>query len=214
MEFRFYTLLFSVAVLILTAVGLAFLYYRILVLTPLLTLVYLVACALVFGFAADYFVKGNKLSGKKFLLLTFGIIIISTTITHTVATLVTPRWSFSISTDKSTYRLGENVTITACLENIGFIAHSFESRWSDPITVAACPQGRDAIWYSPHHVENTHFSIGPNQILKKTFIWNQTDTYHPEREIRLGQYRIAAWIRDTNDNTLFSANTYINITST
>jgi len=221
MGFRFYTLTFGVVVLILTAVGLAFFYYKSLVLTLLSIWFYLVAIVLVFGFAADYFILGNKLSWKKFLLLTFGLIIISATITQTFAIIVAPRWSFSVYTDKSTYRLGENVTISVYLKNTGFITHSFL-----PVTgntrhesiVVGAQMTSSPVWYSLVYLENANRTIRPNQILQRTFIWNQTANIgiYKEREWQAepGQYRISGGIRDAHTNYIFSDETFINITST
>jgi hypothetical protein len=216
--------MFIAAVFVLTAVGLALLYYNVLALNILSLWIYLVAVVLVFGFATDYFLLKNKLSGKKFLLLTFGLIIISATITQTFATIVTPSWSFSVYTDKSTYSLGENVTITACLKNTGLITHSFESFISDPILFNVGEQDWYihgewtywTIWCSPVHSEDAQFSVGPKQILQRTSIWNQTYTegVRAGRVAEPGQYRIGAWIGDTDANLLFSAKIYINITST
>ena len=225
MGFRFYTLTFGVAVLILTAVGLAFFYYESLVLTPLSIWFYLVAVVLVFGFAADYFILDNKLGWKKFLLLSFGLIIISATITQTFATIVTPRWSFSVYTDKSTYKLGENVTITVCLKNTGFITHSFASVTGNTgrecIDVGVRPQeAYSPVWGSLVYLENANCTIRPNQILQRTFIWNQTANIgiYKERgwQAEPGQYRIYGQIRDAHWNLIFSdyPGTLINITST
>lgn len=228
MWFRLSALMFIAAVFFLTAVGLALLYYNVLALNILSLWIYLIAVVLVFGFATDYFLLKKKLSGKKFLLLTFGLIIISATITQTFATIVTPSWSLSVYTDKSTYSLGENVTITACLKNRGSIAHSFESRSSDPILFTVGEQywyiseeyAYWTIWHSPVHYEHTQFVIGPKQILQRTSIWNQIYAQAGAEGVRAGRaaepgpYKIRARIEDANGNLLFSAKTYINITST
>lgn len=223
MRFRFYTLTFGVAVLILTAVGLAFFYYKSLVLTLMSIWVYLVAVVLVFGFAADYFLVGSKLGWKKFLLLSFGLIIISTTITQTFAIIVAPSWSFSFCTDKPTYRLGENVTITVYLKNTGFITHSFASMTGKPargsIGVGVRPLGTySPVWGSFVYLRNANCTIRPNQILQRTFIWNQTANigFYKEEEwqAKPGQYKISGGIRDAHTNYIFFDVTYINITST
>ena len=218
---KYFTLLFSVIIFILTAVGLAFLYYKTLVLPFWFAFVYIVAWALVFASAADFFVGNGKLSGKKFLLLTFGVMIISTTVTHSVWTIVTPRWSFSVSTDKPTYRLGENVQITVSLENIGFITHSFKSSLSDPVVVSIETYGLGPqVWYSPYHFNRTEFTIPSHESLERTFIWNQTNIHFPEEENEPDTYVVWAFIPKGEfldphvAGTLFCAYTKINITST
>lgn len=184
MKFRSYILLFSVAIFILTALGLAYLYYKTLVLPFWFALAYIVAWAWVFASAADFFVGNGKLSGKKFLLLTFGVMIISTTVTHSVWTIVTPRWSFSVTTDKSSYNLGEDVQIIVSLENLGFIEHSFKSAVNIPFVVSVemvhdNPTLKTQVWYSPCHPEATKYTLSPHQSLERTFTWNQTNTVNP-----------------------------------
>jgi hypothetical protein len=221
MKFRFYTLLFCVVVFVLTAVGLAFLYYEVLVPPFLFIFAYLVAWILVFGFSFDFFIIGAKLSKKKFLLLTLGVIIISITVTHSVWNIVTPRWSFSVTTDKNTYRLGENVTITATLKNHGLIAHSFKSSISNPVVIHVRAYMITSIWYTPFNYETTEFTVFPNQPLERTFVWNQTKSVNIEfgKEIEPGTYYIGAHIPGPSsepfiDYEIFRAWTSINITST
>ena len=214
-----YTLLFGVIVFVLTAVGLAFLYYEVLVPPFLFIFAYLVAWVLVFGFAFDFFIIGAKWSRKKFLLFTFVVLIISTTVTHSVWTIVTPRWSFSVITDKNTYRLGENVQITVTLKNDGLIAHSFKSSISDPVVIFIETSSLTSIWYISFHYEITEFTISPNQPLERTFVWNQTNVHYPEKEIEPLTYYIGAHIPGSSsepfiDYDIFWAWTSINITST
>jgi hypothetical protein len=228
MKSRFYTLLFCVVVFVLTAVGLAFLYYEVLVPPFLFIFAYLVAWVLVFGFAFDFFIIGAKLSKKKALLLTFGVIIISITVTHSVWTIVTPRWSFSVTTDKNTYKLGEEVKITVSLKNLGFITHSFKSRAIEPAYIfieyqyGENPTHRYPVWGTPVHESLTEFSIKPNQSLERNFVWNQTKSINIEfgEEIEPGGYYIKACIPSADFTmpfavyNLFWAWTSINITST
>ena len=212
MRFRFYTLLFGIAIFILTAVGLGIVYYRTLILPSLwLGFIYVVVWVLVFIFAANFFVKDDKLSWKQFLFLTFVAIIISGTITHSAWIIVTPRWAFSVSTDKSTYSLGENITITAYLRNTGFITHSFKSALSNPVYIYIRHRARGyQVWYSPYNLEDTVFSLEPNQLLQRIFLWNQTNIHQPEKEIEPGEYTILAEI----PYTPLWTSTHINIIST
>jgi len=209
-----YTVLFCVAIFILTVIGLVVLYYKALF-PPLLLfmLAYIAAWAFVFAFAVDFFISDGKFSGRKFVLFTFVVIILSTIVTHSVWFIVTPKWSFSVSTDKSTYRLGESVQITVSLENIGFITHSFESSISEPVVVSI-----DTIWYSPYHLTRTEFTIPPGQSLVRTFIWNQTSRF-PQVEIEPDEYWIRAFIPSgtwifSSSESIFAAGTGITISST
>jgi hypothetical protein len=226
MKFRLGILLFSIVIFILTAVGLGIIYYR----TPIissfwLVFVYIVACVVVMPLAADFFVEGGRLSWTQFLSLTFGVIILSGTVTHSAWIIVTPRWAFSVSTDRSTYTLGEEVRITVSLKNMGFITHSFTSGADNPIVVKVAIRsfereviseyGYSPVWYSSFSRENTHFSVGPNQILERNFLWNQTDIYRPEREIPPAEYIIEAIIPGPNwEPELFWTKAYMNVTST
>lgn len=219
MKSRLYILLFSLAIFVLTAVGLTVVYIG-KHLTFWLVLPYVFACPLVFAFAVDFLIGKGKLSVKKVLLLTFVMMVIATTVTHSVWTYVTPRWSFSVSTDKSTYTLGENVKITASLENLGFITHSFKSSIRDPVVVSITKAySMRQLWFSPFHFEETEFTIAPHQYLKRTVIWNQTNILHPEEKNEPGTYIISAFIESvTSDmpgwDPIFSAGTKITIMTT
>lgn len=60
---------------------------------------------------------------------------------------MTPKWVFSIATDKSLYNLGEEVKITMTLENLGFLTHTFDSFYSDPFVVTIA-QERETYLFS------------------------------------------------------------------
>jgi hypothetical protein len=165
------------------------------------------------------------LSKKKFLLLTFGVIIISITATHSVWAIVTPRWSFSVTTDKNTYRLGEEVKITVSLKNLGFVTHSFKSRVIEPVFIIIEYEYTDhtiPVWCSSVHEIITGFSIKPNQSLERNFVWNQTKSVNIEfgEEIEPGGYYIKTFIPSADStmpitvDNLFWAWASINITST
>ncbi len=213
LKFRLHTLLFCVAIFILILIARARMFL------PWLFFIfaYIAAWALVLAFAVDFLIGDGKFSGRKIVLLTFGVIILSTPITHAVWTFVTPRWSFSVSTDKSTYRLDENVQITASLENQGFIAHSFKSSISEPIVISIETEWLTQVWYTPYHYNITEFTITPHQSLERTFTWNQTNIHYPERNIETGQYYIRAFIPSSayeliDFDNLFRGWTNINIT--
>jgi hypothetical protein len=223
LQLRLYTVLFCVAVFFLTSAGLAVLYYGMLPSSLLLILVYIMAWALLFAFAVDFFGGKAKFSGKKVLVLALGVMLASTLFTHLVWTIATPKWSFSVSTDKSTYRLGEPVVIMASLRNMGFITHSFTSIASDPILFSIMYQYSLQVCYSRLHENITVFSLSANQSLERTFTWNQTNTANPwawNQTYMPGTYSIQAFIPNADSTTLyfidplFSAWTSINITST
>jgi len=128
---------------------------------------------------------------------------------------ITSKWAFSVTTDKSTYRLGENVRITVNLKNVGYITHSFNSRVVDPVIISITFFAAQ-VWYSPFNESNTEFSIEPNEFLERNFVWNQTNIHFPESEIDPGNYRIKAFIPRVSagyisDDPVFQAYTGITI---
>ena len=206
---RLYTLLFCIAVFFLTSVGLAVFAYEIFPFyLGLIAFIYLVAWVMLFAFAVDFFRGKGNISGKKILVLTFGVMLASAVFTHSVWTIVTPSWSFSVSTDKSTYRLGELVIITASLRNTGFITHSFKSASSSPVVIGVeyrgvlgYPMGYQ-VYFSSVNESVTEFWLGPTETLEKSFSWNQTNTVIPKfwnyQTYMPGIYSISALIpKDT-----------------
>ena len=158
MKFKLYVLLFCVIVFTLTAIGLAIVYTGGLALTFWSIFAYIIALAGTYAFLVQPLLTGErKLSGKKIVLLTLGVTIMGAIVTHSVWTVISPQWLFSVTTDKSTYSLGEDVKVTVSLKNLGFITHSFKSRVSDPIVIGI---GTDLsqVWYSPFHKNTTEFS--------------------------------------------------------
>lgn len=227
MKLKSYTLLFSVTILVLTALGLALFYYRVVDPPFWFGFAYIIAWVLLLALADDFFASGGWWSRKELLLLTFWVIVLSFAATHSVFTVISPRWFFSVCTDKSDYKLGENVQITVSLENLGLIAHSFKSSLRDPVVVSVefvhdNPTVTTQVWYSPFHFDTTQFVVAPNQFLERTFIWNQTWTINlwlQNQTYMPGTYSVEAFIpRSTSEllgyNNLFRAWTSINITST
>ncbi len=211
---------FCAAIFVLTTVGLVVVYVWKHV--PFwLSLAYVFICPVVFAFTVDFLVGENKFSGKKVLLLAVAVMVAAATLTNSVWTIVAPRWSFSVSTDKPFYRLGEDVQITASLENLGFISHSFASATNDPVVVSIETQGTRQVWFSPHLLSETKFTLAPHQTLVRTFTWNQTNIHLPEEKVEPGEYYIRAFIPSTNSkggtrfwNPLFSKEIRIDITAT
>lgn len=145
---------------------------------------------------------------------------------YTSWVIITPKWSFSMITNKSIYTLEEDVQIVVILENLGFISHSFTSSISDPMVVSIeyvseeNPTVKTQVWYSPFNYNKTEFVIFPNQLLLRTFIWNQTNVANPwlwNTTCKPGYYFIEAFIPSGHvgiDENLFQTWTYINITAT
>jgi len=167
---------------------------------------------------------------KKLLLRIAVISMIFVVIAYFVWFVLPPRWVFSITTDKSTYLLGENVIITVRLQNLGYITHSFITCVSDPVIVSVeyqpgvNPTVTSQVWYNRFHKNITEFSLGPNDSLERIFAWNQTNTQNPwvwNQTYMPGTYHIQAFIPEADDEiisgwgrNLFDAYTTINVTST
>lgn len=194
------------------------------------TLVFFGALALVGGINVTFigFVeiatdkKPLQVSRRKIIFLALSVIVIGLTLPYSVWAVVTPNWSFSVTTDKSTYELGEPVQIRVTLENLGFITHSFTSAVSDPVVVQILWERYHEVWYSnPFHIV-TEFTVTPHQSFERTFTWNQTNTSNPglwNQTFMPGTYIIKALIPNSQselieDDPLFRTQTSINITST
>lgn len=224
MRSRLRILLFSVTILILTVVASIVVHVGTQLLVFYSALAYMVIPFFIYALLVEPLME--KLSRKKILLLTFSVMVIAIVSTQSVWVIITPKWSFSVSTDKSTYKLGETVNISMSLKNMGFIAHSFKSRVSNPVVMSIehpygdNPTIRKQVYYSPYRLEETDFSVESNQILQRTFLWNQTSVYSPEEEIELGTYYIIAFIPSAGStmpvsvDNLFWTWASINITST
>jgi len=224
---RLHILLFCINIFFLASLGLAAFYYGLLPSSFPLLLVYVIIWALLFASAVDFFDSrtDGKLSGRKFLILACGVVLVSALFTHSVWAVVTPRWSFVVSTDKTMYRPSEPLSITVSLKNNGLIPHSFKSALSNPIFVSIEYQYSPSIpffhqvYYSPFDETVTAFVVEPEETLERSFSWNQTDIHNPEQEIEQGLYWIHALIPGETAETIgfdyiFSAWTSINITST
>jgi len=204
-------------IFVLATVGMIVYYTDQFAVTFWLTIGLIVAYPCTFIIFVPLLTGGGKLSGKKILLVTFSITIISVAVSSSVWTIVTPKWSFSVTTDKPTYSLGENVQIVVSLDNLGFIPHSFKSSLSNPVLVTIETQSLSQVWYSSFHRNITEFTIFPHQSLERTFIWSQTNI-HYTLEIEPDKYYIVAFIphatsNDTFWNRIFYAETSITITS-
>jgi len=214
------------ATFILTALGLIIAYMNKPVLTFWSVFAYTIALPCLYAFLVQPLFTSSKLSTKRFLLLTFSVAIIAIAVTHSVWTVTSPNWSFVVATAKSNYELGENVQVTVSLKNLGFIPHSFTSSISDPMVVSVSyvyednPTVTTQVWFSLIHFNKTVFTIYPQQSLERTFTWNQTNIYQPEKKIKSGTYLIEALIPSADSDiligfdNLFWAWAFINITAT
>ncbi len=189
-----------------------------------LPIIFSIPLVVIVGFAVytylhamqTYYRKG-KIRRLTALAVILALIIITPYVTYVVAT---PNWSFTVTTDKAVYKLGENITITATLRNLGYITHSFKSSLSDPIlvTVPSDSPYFYYVYYSQHNSSISEFSIESNGLLKREFVWNQTDQQYGN-QTSPGTYFVGAYIPDGNyqfegpEVSLFRAHVHIEITS-
>lgn len=227
MKLRSYILLFSLMIFVLAAVGMIIYHTEQLAVTFWLTIGLIIAYPCTFAIFVPLLTNDGKLSGKQVLLVTFSITAVSIAVSSSVWTIVTPKWSFSVTTDRSAYRVGENVEITVSLKNAGFISHTFKSRISNPVVVSIeyqhteSPTSRIQVWHNPFQENITEFSVGPNLSLDRHLIWNQTKSTNLwiDEEIEPGIYWIQAFIPEHSSSmpigvdNIFSVWTRINITS-
>lgn len=144
--------------------------------------------------------------------------------------IMTPSWSFEITTDKPVYNLGENVQITVTLKNKGYVSHSFTAAVDNPVLVSieyvnpSNPTVKYQVWYTPYQESETTFTVSPNQPLTRTCTWNQTDIQGWQfwnTTYKAGTYCIEAFIPkkeegfpSESEHALFLAWVYINVTAT
>ena len=123
---------------------------------------------------------------RKIVSIALIVIAIGPIVPHSVWTFLgpiyTPNWTFSLTTDKATYELGELVQIKVTLENHGSVGHWFISCASNPVRVIIMRGAyHEHVWYSSNHDRKTKVMIPARQSLERTFIWNASmhdpDTY-------------------------------------
>jgi len=193
---------------------------------------FIIGMLVTFGSLVEIATDKKSLQPNKKRIIGFALIVIAVGITlpYSVWVIIVPRWSFAVFTDKSTYKLGEPVQIRVKLENLGFVTHSFTCAISDPVYFSITRKGGyyNHVWYSKYPDRTTtYFTVSSHQTLERTFTWNQTNIYHPEKEIDPGKYSIEAFIPKPQppfqeiwydpplwDDPIFYAKIYINITST
>jgi uncharacterized protein (DUF58 family) len=121
-----------------------------------------------------------------------------------VSAIITPKWSFRLTTDKPSYSLGENVTITATLENTGYFTQSFTSIYPEPIQTIVTEKGepwdiRDflTVWVSTSGKSNTTITVPTGHTVTATYIWDQKNTYTPDAwdsTYEAGRYLVEAYV--------------------
>jgi hypothetical protein len=227
MGFRLNLLMFSAYVCILTGASLAVTIYQevqSIWVYPILVSAWIFC----FAFAFDYLQSNKKFSRSKSLVLILGLIIASSGVTYAVWVVGTPKWSFTISTDKSIYAPTEDVRITVTLTNLGYIPHSFSSMVDPPIIVEVWSTDSNfgylekslQTWYTPFLNQNqTMLTIPPGQSLTKTFAWNQTVIRPYSLRVTPGIYLVDAFVPDLGQDLStplapFWAETHINVTAT
>jgi hypothetical protein len=229
MGFRLNLLMFSAYVCILTGASLAVTIYQevqSIWVYPILVFAWIFC----FAFAFDILLSDQKFSRKKLLVLTLGLVLASSGVTHAVWVVGTPKWSFTVSTDKSVYALTESVHITVTLTNLGYIPHSVSSMVDPSIVVEVWSTDTNyddtlekglQMWYTPFlNQSQTTLTIPPGQSLIRTILWNQT-VAHPESSLSVtpGTYLVEAFVPDLSFDSStplapFHGETYINVTAT
>jgi hypothetical protein len=115
-----------------------------------------------------------------------------------------PNWSLTVTTDKSMYRLGENVTITATLTNNAYFAKPLDSYYSPSSTIEISVTNGSI----PHQyvflddLVNFGNSVGPRQSIRKTFTWQAVNG--------TGQYNVHV----DSPNSIMGFSDQVNITIT
>lgn len=215
------------ALLILTCTLAVFLIVSILIYSLVLLSYVLIAAAILSGIAAYSFFASGKMRTRKVLLGLTLLVIVALTSYATLFVLSRARanWVFVLTTDKSSYSLGEKVQITVTLENHGFVSQSITSPMSDPVVVVYARVSEEdpstrSVWNNPYLFEETTFSVSPGQALVRTYVWNQTNSAQPwlwNATYEAGTYLIEATIWGSlgpTPSTLFNADVYINVTAT
>jgi hypothetical protein len=133
--------------------------------------------------------------------------------------LLTSRWEFTVSTNKTDYAVGEEVQITMSLKNTGYLPQSIASAVPNPaiILIKRVPragysngyggqyENKPVIWCFPYpltslELNQTMFTIAANHSLIRTFIWNQSwfESYNVTGWFVAGGYQLHAIIPQAN----------------
>jgi hypothetical protein len=151
-----------------------------------------------------YLAIGLRLNQVISVIIACSLVTIIAVTPFVVSAITTPRWSFKLTTDKPSYSLGENVTITATLENTGYFTQSFASINPEPIQAVVNEKGSVwsgydlmTVWVSASEETNTTITIPAGHTVTATYIWNQRNTYTPNRwesTYEAGTYLVEAYV--------------------
>jgi len=122
--------------------------------------------------------------------ISFGVILIIVLVLLIASILsffwvvLTPRWSFTVTTDKTSYTSTDDIRFTVTLKNTGYISQTITSGITQPVAVwieVTAENGwwNPAVWDNgrpPNHLEpaNTVFTILAGNVLTRTFEFNQS----------------------------------------
>gem|GEM_PF-3252024 len=126
---------------------------------------------------------------KKFKKLTaiFLIVFLAFASPITVILAAVPNWSLTVSTNKITYRLGENVTIITTLTNGAYFAKALDTSFSPSSSLEISVTNGSIPYQHVFLDELVYFgnSVGPRQSIQKTLTWqavNGTGEYYVQAD--------------------------------
>jgi len=120
--------------------------------------------------------KKIKMQQRNRIILASSFIVVISAAIFATWVIISPNWSFEVTTDKSVYNLGENVQITVTLKNRGYIPHSFISSINTPVVVSveyvseSNPTLKYQVWYTPFQQIETTFTVSSNRPLIRSYI--------------------------------------------
>ena len=102
--------------------------------------------------------------------------VLTFTVPFSVFEIMTPKWSFTVATDKTVYKLGETVTITMSIANNGRTTHSFNRTNSQiRIVVYLSNSSISLRWIGTAiTISESEYSVTAGQSVQRTVAWNQT----------------------------------------
>lgn len=189
--------------------------------------VYLAVGALLLGIGYLLFLGLSIKVDKIYSMILASVLIVVIAVSAYAALIITsPRWTFRLATDKPIYNLGEDVVITATMENQGYFSQSFTAAVADPVMVwvgfqAYTQVAPYTVWYPPFQKNESTFTVPQGQALTRTCVWNQTNTINPtlwNTTYKAGRYFIEAFIPlnpeylSERHHWLVEASLYINVT--